>query len=335
MERIKYRVDEKNSLVIERAEQELYPTGEFVIDKNNKLCYILEEPLAWRKKYRLPHKITFEGKWSINEEHDLLFTLNQARRQFGGAELYLKTELVGAEQDALVFSLGTTQESAVHQISLMQLKGRWQSDEYNRLQFLVQKSGSRYDVLTLQGSWDIDPNNTLVYTYRKTYLKRKGAQERTLALKGYWQISAKNRLGYILDLENDSLFSFKAHLETPSILGKRGAIQYRAGIGVKTRPPFTTRTFTLYGIWKLEKKLGLSFEMDYGDGQVAEMRFGAVVQILKHNEITFQLKNTQGQDLGMSVSFSRTVLQEKAEWFLRLMSDRAESRVEGGITILW
>jgi hypothetical protein len=330
----KYRVD-RNCLILTTGKGEVNVDGKWLIDEKNKLVYVITEREAFRKKYSLPNRVSFEGKWSLDRNHDFIFTLNQTKKQAGGEEFYLKAELLDVKEDALIFSLASSEKSGVHKIRLLQLKGKWQADKYNRLQFFAQRAGTLYDTLTFGGTWDINQNNTLIYTYQKTYLKKKEKVQKTLTFKGYWQISSKNRISYILDLENNSHFSFKAHLETPTIVGKRGAISYRTGIGVKGESLFKAKVFTLYGLWKLERKLGLSFELDYGQGRVSQIRFGVSLAVAKKNEFIFQLKNARGKDLGISVAFSRSFLNNQAEWFVRLIKDSEDSRIEGGLTLPW
>ena len=144
-----------------------------------------------------------------------------------------------------------------------------------------------------------------------------------------------NRLTYILDTKGDSSFVFKVYLETPSLIGKKGVIKYRAGIGFKGSKLFKTEIITLYGVWKLHRTTGLSFDMDYGEGRVKAINFGAFARINQYNKITFELRNREGKDLGISVEFSRSFLKNSAEWFLKVLSEEKHPRFEWGITIPW
>ncbi|MDD5194634.1 MAG: hypothetical protein PHQ96_03035 [Candidatus Omnitrophica bacterium] len=338
----KYSVDENNRLVIARrkastqarGKKKISPAGKFFIDNKNKLSWLVNELKAVREQYNLPEKINLEGTWSLNSSHDLVFTLNKTKNRTPQEKLYLKAELLDVSSSALIFSLATTEESGRQVIRLMQLKGRWQADKYNRLNFLVQKSGSIYDTLTFQGSWEVR-NNTLIYTYKKTYLKKKERLERTLAFKGFWQMNERNRLTYVLDLNQDSYFSFRVALETPSILAKTGEIRYRLGIGIEQNRLPKTRVITLYGLWKVSKDFGLSFEIDYGEGLVREMRFGAQLRLAKNNEIKFQLTGKEGKDAGLGVTFSRSFLKNNAQWFLAIRKQGQNQAIEGGLKAEW
>ena len=265
--------------------------------------------------------------------HNLIFTLRKTQTQAGGERLLLKSEIIQAKTNSLVFSLGTQGKAGTHDLRLLQLKGKWQADKDNRLQFLVKKIKTS-DTLTFQGSWQVK-NNSLIYTYKKASPTTKTKRTHTLRFKGYWQINKPNRLTYIFDTKGDSSFVFKAYLETPSLIGKKGVIKYRVGIGFKGSRLFKTETITLYGVWKLHRKTGLSFDMDYGEGKVKVINFGAFVRINKYNKITFKLRSREGKDLGISVEFSRSFLKNSAEWFLRVLAENKHPRFEWGITIPW
>jgi hypothetical protein len=330
----RYRIDKSNRLLIRQGKIEVGLNGKFSIEDKNKLTYTINELKSLREEYNLPEKINLDGVWSLNENHDLIFTLNKTKKQYGGEELYLKTELLDTRFDALIFSLGTTEVSGKQIIRLLQLRGKWQADRYNRLNFLVKRSGSLYDTLTFEGTWEVNGNNTLVYTYAKTYLKKKERLEKTLTFKGFWQFSEKNRLSYLLDLANDSSFSFKVALETPSVMAKEGEIKYRVAIGAAGTRLFKTRLITLSGLWKVSRDFGFSFEIDYGKN-VQEIGFGAQVRLAKENEIEFTLTSREGDDMGFGVTFTRTFLKNNAQWFVRLNKRNDELDLQGGVKMEW
>jgi hypothetical protein len=138
-----------------------------------------------------------------------------------------------------------------------------------------------------------------------------------------------------MDLENNSYFSFRVQLQTPAIKARANAITYQAGIGVRGQALFKPQVFSLYGVWKFEQRGGLSFEMDYVGTKVSGIRFGINTLINKKDELIFQLKTTSGKDLGMSVAFSHSFLNENAKWFLRLAKEEKGGRIESGASIDW
>jgi len=312
----------------------IFPRGRFTINGKNQLSYIITELTDWRKRHALPKRIAFDGTWNFDKKHDISFVLRKTENQKDKERLYFKTELIRAKSNALIFSFGTTGRGGSHSIGLLQLKGKWQADRYNRLQFLIKRSQADSDVLTLYGLWHVK-NNTLEYTYKKTILKTKEKSKQTLLFKGFWEISRENRITYILNAQDNTAFTFKAYLETPNLIGKRGTIKYRAGIGIQGSESFKVQIITLYGVWKLHRKTGLAFEMDYGDHRIKTISFGAFVRFAGRNKISFSLKSRRGSDTGMSVTFSHPFLRDKAGWFLKYMTEEKKPRFELGVSIPW
>jgi hypothetical protein len=328
-----YRVDENNRLVIRRRSKILRPEGKFIVAGVNRLSYLVKEPLSWKQKYAVADRIDFKGNWAMNENHDLIFTLCRSGKN-AKEKLYFKSELLSAQANKLLFSLVSRQNNGVDHIYFLKLEGLWQADNYNRLCFAITKNKNDYDTLVFNTAWQVDKNNTLTYTYEKTYLKKKERIRKKLTFDGFWEISAKNQLAYQLGLEDKSVFCFKVSLGTPSILGKAGTIQYRVGIGIKNSRSFSNKTITLFGVWKFSKDLGLSFEMDYG-GKIKTINFCVTYRVGIKNNITFALKNPYGQELGFTVTFDRKFFEDNARLFLRLNKQEEEIRVEAGIDILW
>ena len=322
----KYTVSNNNQLIITKSDQILKPSGKFTLNKSNQLTYQTLEPQDWRLGHGIPERIHLKGKWRIDKDHNLIYTLRKTPTQSGGEQLLLRTQITQAKANSLVFSLGTQGKAGTHNLHLLELKGKWGANQENKLQFLVKQLNSKPDTLTFQGTWKVS-KNTLIYTYKKTHLSTKTKYTHTLRFRGFWEINKKNRLTYILDRKENSLFEFKAFLETPSLIGKKGVIKYRVGIGLKKE------TITLYGVWKLHRKTGLSLELDYGYNQIKAIRFSAFARINKRNKITFKLRSKEGKDLGLSVEFSRSFLENSAEWFLRVLAEDKRPRIEWGVGI--
>ncbi|MCM8786943.1 MAG: hypothetical protein NC935_02695 [Candidatus Omnitrophica bacterium] len=326
----KYFVDEFNRLVIKRKGNTITPKGSWLI-KDNKLIYILDEELNWRRRYDLPNKIIFSGRWSLDKNHNLIFTLKENKRQFENQKLFFKTELLDTKYDALIFLLSTKQIENVEKISILKLKGRWQQDKFNRLEFFVKRGKTTYDVLTFCGIWTVI-NNTLIYNYTKTYFKRKEKIQKALKFIGYWQINQKNRLNYILNLEKNSLFSFVVKLETPNISYQDKEIKYSVGIGVGKN--FKEKTFIISGNWGIDKKLGIYFEVEQKENRLNKIIFCADVKV-SNNQAIFRLKNNKGDDLGISVTFSHNFIKKTANWFLEFAKENKEFKIMAGANIFW
>jgi len=331
--KLSYKIIKNNQLAIKKDGKTLYPKGSFTVDNNNRLVYEVKESSGWWQGHGILKRIALKGEWEIDVNHDLILTLSKTQTQNQGERLLLKSKIIQAKSNYLIFSLGTQGKAGTHQPRLLQLNGKWQADKYNRLQFLIKKIKTS-DTLTFQGSWQVR-KNILIYTYKKTSLITKVKRTHTLRFKGYWQINKPNRLTYILDTKGDSSFEFKAFLETPSLIGKKGAIKYRAGIGLKGSKLFKTEIITLYGVWKFHRKTGLSFDIDYGEGGVKAINFGAFIRINKYNKITFKLRSRNKKNLGLSVEFKKSFLKDNAEWFLKVLSEKKCPRFEWGVSVPW
>jgi hypothetical protein len=330
----KYKISKNNQLIIDLGKEILRPKGEFVVGSNNQLTYIIKEPKDWRLVRGVPERINLKGIWSISKDHDLVFSLQKTRTQSEKDRLVLKTQLKDAKSASLVFLFATEGKTKTHALRLLELKGKWQADKSNRLQFLVKKLNTNSGVLTFQGAWQLK-NNNIVYTYKEAALKTKKKRTNTLYFKGYWDIARRNRLTYILDIKNNTSFTFKAYLETPSLIGKRGVIKYRIGFGLKGSKLFKSEIITFYGVWKFSRVTGLSYEMDYGQQKIKAIRFRAFVRVQKKNKITFGLRSREGNNLGINLEFSRSFLKDKASWFVRLFAEGENRGVKAGVEIPW
>jgi len=332
----KYWLNNKNRLFIKPAKGKRVPVeGGFSLDKGNKLIYLLNEPLVWRRLYNLPSKISFVGNWSLNLNHDLELKLDETKNQFKGDRLTLKGEIISTDSDTLVFEISSLDERGQSHVQLLKLSGSWQADEFNRIIFIVKKSASP-DTLTLGGAWQLNKNQQIIYTYDKTLLKRKAKISSTLTFEGFWQINSNNRLAYILSRSSQSRFDFRVQIESPNLYPKEGRIKYRIGIGLRKDNLSQGKTICLYGTWKFSRKAGLDFQMDYGRGEFREIKFGTNIYLNKENEITFLLTNKEKEPVGLNITFTHKFIRDSdAQAFLRLQGllDRKERAIEAGVQI--
>ena len=72
-----FQVDEDNRLIIKNAQQEIPVPGSFTVDKSNRLTYRPLRPAVWKRKYALAPAQAFEGKWELDEKHNLIFVLRK------------------------------------------------------------------------------------------------------------------------------------------------------------------------------------------------------------------------------------------------------------------
>jgi len=328
----KYNIDSSNRLVISKNSKKIIPKTRFSTDINNDLICWLNEPMSWRRKYDLPSRIKFEGNWKLDPDHDLILNLTE-KSGFKQGYLLLNGQLISCEADKLAFEIKSVDVNGQSHIQILKLSGLWKADDKDQICFSVNKKGSP-DTLTFQGDWHINKNQQLAYTYEKTDLKTKKKKNCAITLLGYWEISARNKLTYILSRSLDSRFDFRVQVETPNILPKSKAIKYRLGTGLKQTQMARSKVICLYGAWRIDRKLGLLFDMEYDKGKCRSQAFGAELNFDRNNRIVFNLKDMQGEKLGISVVYSHQFLkQQDAQFFLKLRKIRADSAIEAGINI--
>lgn len=350
----KYSVDNHNQLLIRPPKQKapIPVRGRFSIDKNNQLIYWLNEPASWRRLYNLPSKVSFIGNWKLNSNYDLELNLDETKSQYRAERLILKGEIISTDRDTLAFEiisynkqgLSPTQLNrsstkgtvpAFSHIQLLKLTGSWQADEFNRIIFTIKKKASP-DVITLEGSWQINKNQQITYIYEKTVLKTKTRISRVLTFEGFWEINSSNRLAYILSRSTESYFDFRVQIESPNLYPKEGLIKYRIGIGLAKDKPSQMKTICLYGSWRFSRKAGLTFQMDYRKGGFRDIEFGANIYLNKKDEIIFFLTDKKKETLGLNITFTHNFLKNSdAEAFLRLKDilDKKERALEVGVRI--
>lgn len=333
MDKDKFSTDKSNRLLITCGQEQIIPEGSFKINKDNSLSYWLNEPQAWRLKYNLPQEIKFEGSWKINGNYDLELNLSRGKLDDRGEKIILKGEIISTGRDVLAFELRAQDKTGNKEFQILELSGSWSCGEKNEIIFLVDKKAGP-DTLKLGTGWRINKNQQIVYSYEKTSLKTKNKDSYALTFSGYWEISQKNSLIYRFSTGSKSRFDFSAALQTSNLYPQKGAIKYRLGAGVKEGRVSRAKLVTLFGEWKFSKTLGLSFEMDYGKGNVRSLNFGADVNLTSKDKITFNLVGREKQPLGINVTFSHKFLKKSdAEAFLKLKNLRADPAVEAGVYI--
>ncbi len=239
----------------------------------------------------------------------------------------LRKRFIAAESDSLVIeTIQTESESSRQRLRVLKLKGTWRANDYNELSFEVSLRKGPPESFTFKGSWKLNNNQQIEYT-------SEDGRDR-LTFKGYWQLPSANRLVYILEGSSTSRFEFKAQFESATLYPKKGQIRYRIGIGIRqSRLTAPGQMLIFYGEWKFSRILGLIFQMDYGQGKVKAMEFGAEVTFGRDN-IKFALKNELGEPLGITLTMTHKFMEHlDAKAFIRLKSRQKEQAIEAGITI--
>ena len=239
----------------------------------------------------------------------------------------LRKRFIAAESDTLVIETIQTESKTNRQsLRILKLKGTWRANDYNELCFDVTLRKGPPETYTFKGSWKLNNNQQI------EYISENGRDR--LTFKGYWNIFSANRLVYIFEGSSTSRFEFKVQLESSTLYPKAGQIRYRIGIGTrKSRLTGDGQIIILYGEWKVGRNLGLTFQMDYGQGKIRAIAFGAEVTF-GCNKIIFALKNEFGLPLGITLTMTHKFLKHlNVEAFLRLKSIKKEQVIEAGITI--
>jgi len=208
---------------------------------------------------------------------------------------------------------------------LLSLRGRWQADSRNRLNFLVERSKGQEDRLVFQGGWELDEADEISYRYQPNL--------QTLRFQGQWDLSDSTRLTYVLDESSDSTFRFRGAFQTPSVLAKEGELRYQIGLEVEGKKRFNV--VTLFGKWKLSRDLALDFELATGGASSRTIHFGATYQVDSDDALSAQLTTREGKPLGVEVILTRDFLKGQGQAFMRLVKSLEETAVEGGVRFRW
>lgn len=329
----RYSVDNSNRLVIKRKIKSWLTEGKFSVDKNNNLIYLINGPAPWRRSHEPFAKVAFKGRWRLDAENNLEFILKEGRGQYGKEALTLKGRIISTDRDMLAFEIKSVDRHGQDHISLLRLTGSWQSDEYNRIVFLVKRQGQP-NALLLGGAWQVGHNRQIAYAYEKTNLKTKSKSSQVISFTGFWQINNRNRLAYVLENSLSSYFDFRAQLESPNIYPQDGVIKYRIGVGLKKEKLNQEKTISIYGTWKFSRKAGLIFQVDCGRNRGYPVEFGVSAYLNKKDEVVFILTNKKREPLGIKVVFTHRLLEKfDAQVFLRLKRLQREKSVEAGIRI--
>jgi len=268
------------------------------------------------------------GAWRLTRKHTLEY-----RRAGSEEEAVLKGVLLEASANRLTFRVAEQRLDDNLVGRRLSLRGRWQADADNRLAFLVERQGGRHNWLTLQGAWQVGPGHEIVYRFHRETLKTKLRRDGLLRFRGIWELSERKRLTYVLDARTDSTFRFRGTFQSPSVLAKRGRIRYQLGAELEGKG--RRKNITLFGKWKLSRRLGLTFEIPYRDRRVRGIDFGTTFSLGPQGRVKATLTTRRGRPLGLELVVSREFLKGRGEAFARLKRSLEELALEGGFRIRW
>jgi len=337
MEKVRYELDPFNRLILNGREGpgglpkfRRVLDGRFGTDEDNNLTYNIKQPLS--ASDTIPNQIRLKGSWSLTGGHSMRFTLDKLARRTLGDQLTFTGELLDAKEGSLLFAVTTRSKKDTQTTYVLNLGGTWKADKNNRLSFHVRKESGAYDILTFTGAWEVGKNSQLIYRYEKARLVRKKKEVHALTFKGYWDIRDKARISYVLGAGTDSVFDFAASAG----IFRGGYIKYQVGVGLSAGAGFKLRTVTLSGVWRLERNLGLVFEVEYEGQNSRAIVFGAEAGLTDKDTVTFRLKNgIDNKDIGASLELSHRLFKGDGRIFLRALKDSRESAVYAGGVWSW
>ena len=275
-----------------------------------------------------PDGASVDGTWRLARGNEL-----QYRRLGDREEVVVSGPLVGAGPNGLSFRVEADSLEGDRVGETLELRGRWQADPENRLTFLAERRAGKTDVLKLEGGWEIGPSQQILYRFEREELGRKSRTARLLRFSGYWDLDEEKRLTYVLDKGSGSEFRFRGAFQTHSVLAKTGAIRWQLGAELDGRRP--ARTVTLFGKWKLSRRLDLSFEVPYSGGRVRGIDFGAELGLDSRGNLACRLLTRRGEPLGLEVLLTRSFFRGDGELFARLRRSAEETAVEAGVRVRW
>ncbi len=254
MGKVFYEVDPFNRLIVwptgRRSRVKKFRQvahGRFITDSSNNLFYEVNKSQG----LDIPQKIGFTGKYALDKNHSLVFTLNKWNNQCEGNRLTLKAKIIDTKSNEIAFLINSKVGENKSLSYIMKLYGSWQADKHNRLTFGIERDRSDADSLILSGAWEINKNNEIVYRY--------GKERQIIAFRGSWDISERNRINYELDKNINSGFNFKSTLGTLVSKGKEKSLAFDIGIGISKAKKLKRRVI-LSGKWKIAKDKELILE---------------------------------------------------------------------------
>ncbi|MCK4518985.1 MAG: hypothetical protein KAU12_02590 [Candidatus Omnitrophica bacterium] len=342
-QKVGYEVDELNRLVLSRPFAVTSPLrkkrvvkGYFKADKNKLSYYISSKDKEVRDDLSC-RKITFSGRWSFDKKHNLKLVLDNSSNQVFGDTLSLTGEIVKVDARGLNFRLRKRITPGKKHLNDIRLRGFWQADKSNRLVLMVRREkeeDSTLGKLVLEGGWQVNGNNQLIYHYVRQNLKTKVNETKTLIFKGYWQING-SRLVYQLKGFKRSAFTFRASLKTPNQRADKGRLRYQVGIEYRTaadRKKRITRDIEFFGKWKVSRDLLLSFQLNRRSGGYKSFAFESAFFFNKNNDLTFKVKDGVSKEGGFEVCFKKRFVKD-GELFLRLKKEKGGKRIEGAVRL--
>lgn len=336
MEKVRYETDPHNRLISKKTGKDTrlpffrqVLDGEFRTVNKNDLVYHIKAPRSSHPK--AAHQVKLKGRWSLDKNHDLVFTLDKWKRQASGDRLTIRGDIIEAGKNSLLFAVTTVRSGVNPSAYILKLEGSWQADKHNRLTFRVNRERGGADYLTFAGIWEIGRGYQIIYKYEKEGLLRKKKRVRTVTFKGSWEIKGRSRISYVIERGSGSVMEFRA---SAGIFGDN-YIKYELGIGGLRRARPVRRSIVLFGKWRMARGSALVFELIRGREGIEDISFEAEVGITDKDKLLFRLKDGSGRKMGIELELTRKLFVKEGESYLRLLKSGREKAMLAGAGFRW
>ncbi|MBF0252908.1 MAG: hypothetical protein HQL29_03745 [Candidatus Omnitrophica bacterium] len=303
------------------------------VDNNNSLV-LLSLRDEKNKNFQKIDKVQINGKWELTPQHDLVFhVLNSDYARLGLKNLIFKGEILDQKGDSFSFKVDESVNIKSKKNTTITLKGKWKLDKERHIIFKAAKGGSNYNTLTFYSEWKVSKNNEILYTYKKTALKRKDKVEQEVAFKGSWEMGDK-KLTYKLSGSTLSCFDIKAELAGKILRSGDNKILFKLGSEYSYKAPakgrpLAVRDLTLYGKWDINKHFNVIFYLDKMFQKNKVLEFGIEKMVFKNSKLGVFLATQKGKKLGVKIEFNKTFSKD-IDFFVNLASTGKDLKVLGG-----
>lgn len=261
--------------------------------------------------------VTVDGIWSLTNDHELCLTLDADKNTQFGDKIILSGRFNNVSPNILSFEVSHYENQKKLTSDLLALQGVWEADENNKLIFKVKKESGRHDVLTFTNTWILNDKNRIIYEYETASLVFKKKETQQLTFKGTWDITKNNRLYYELSNVSGSGFDFKVGT---SILEKN-QIKTKIMIGSQNND------LIISGRWKASDEIGLTFDVTYDNGEVKSIVFGGEFQMSDKDKLSLKLGN------GFEARLTQELIKDVAEFSTAIQTSGSESRATWGVNL--
>jgi len=173
-------------------------------------------------------------------------------------------------------------------------------------------------ILRLSGSCRADKNNRLTFNAEK-----ERGRDDILTLVGIWALNKRGKLIYkYLDKKKTHTFIFRGRWN----ITDKFRLSYELENG---------KVITISGIWKIDKRKGLLYEVKYKKGRFHAIAFGGTIKLGRKDTLEIRLKDTRGRDLGLNLKLSKAFLKDCGETFIKALVSGKELSISAGVGIIW